>query len=55
MMNICIFMAESNFKENNFDSDGLMKMSDTQEDLSYILDLTSMRTAQLNDVRNWVR
>ena len=41
--------SESNFKEDGFDSDGIMMMLGTQENLSYSLDLTSMRTTQLNN------
>ena len=48
MMNICMFMLESNLEENGFNNDVLMTMSDT-EYLSYPSDLTSMRIAQLND------
>ena len=47
-MNMCMFISESNFKEDGFNSNILMTMSDTQEDSSYTLDFTSMWTAQLN-------
>ena len=49
MMNMCIFMSESDFEGDGFNSNVLMSMSDTQQDSSYALDLQSMRTAQLND------
>ena len=47
---MCMFMSESNLKEDDFDSDVLMTLSDTQENTTYALDLQLMRTAQLNDV-----
>ena len=46
---MCMYMSESNFEEDGFDSDGLRTMSDTQEDSSHPLNFTSMRTAQLNN------
>ena len=49
MMNMCMFMLESNFKEDGFDSNVLMSLLDTSEDLLYVLDLHAMRTAQLAD------
>ena len=49
--NRCMFMLESNFKEVRFDSNVLVKISDTQEELPFLLDLQSMREAQLNDNR----
>jgi len=48
MMNICIFLLESDFKEDNFDNDVLMIMLDTN-DSSYALDLESIQTAQMVD------
>ena len=42
-------MLESNFEVDGYNSNILMIMLDTQEEDSYPLDLTSMRTAQLND------
>ena len=49
MMNMCIFMLESNFKEDGFNSDVLMTLSDIEEDCLYALDLQLMRTAQMNN------
>ena len=49
--NRCMFMLESNFKEVRFDNNVLVKISDTQEELPFLLDLQSMREAQLNDNR----
>ena len=49
MMNMCMFMSESNVEEDGFDSDALMTLLDTQQDLLYALDIQSMRTTQLND------
>lgn len=47
-MNICIFLLESDFKEDGFDTDVLMTMSDTEVTL-YVLDLKSIRKVQLNN------
>lgn len=43
-----MFMSKLYFKENQFDNDVLMTMSDTEEP-SYLLDPRSMRAAQLNN------
>ena len=48
MMNICMFLLESNFRENRFDDDAVMTMKEVDES-SYPLTLKSMRTAQLED------
>ena len=48
MMNICMFLSDSNFKADGFDSVKLITIAGTQDrDLSYALDLTLMCTAQL--------
>ena len=44
MMNICMFLSESEFEED----DAVMTMAEV-EDPSYPLDLKSMQKAQLND------
>ena len=41
MMNICMILFESDFKEDGFDIDVLMTMLD-MDDSSYLLDLESM-------------
>ena len=48
MMNICMFLLETEFKEDGFDDDTVMTMAEV-EDPYYPLDLKSMREAQLND------
>ena len=48
MMNICMFLSESEFEEDGFDDDAVMTMKEVDES-SYPLDLKSMRTAQLDD------
>ena len=53
MMNICMFLSESEFEEDGFDDDAVMTMKEVDES-SYPLDLKSMRTAQLDD-ENLVR
>ena len=50
MMNICMFLSESEFEEDGFDNDVLMSVSESEYP-SYVLDLKSMREAQLNDER----
>ena len=45
-MNICMFLSESEFEEDSFDSDVLMSMTET-DDPSYVLDLRSMQESQL--------
>ena len=49
IMNACMFMSESNFKEDGFDSQLLMTMPDTLDESSCPLDLISTQIAQLND------
>ena len=48
MMNICMFLSESEFEEDGFNDDAMMTMIEI-DDPSYALDLKSMREAQLND------
>ena len=48
MMNICMFLSETEFEEDDFDNDAVMTMSKV-DDPSYPLDLKSMREAQLID------
>ena len=48
MMNICMFLSESNFEEDGFDDDAVMTMKEVDES-SYPLDLKSMRRAQLDN------
>ena len=48
MMNICMFLSESEFEDDGFDDDAVMTMEEVDES-SYPLDLKSMRTAQLED------
>ena len=48
MMNVYMFLSESEFEEDGFDDDAVMTMAEVDE-LSYPLDLKSMREAQLND------
>ena len=45
-MNICMFLLESEFEKDSFDSDVLMSMTET-DDPSYVLDLKSMQESQL--------
>ena len=47
-MNICMFLSESEFKDDGFDDDAVMTMKEMDES-SYSLDLKSMRTVQLED------
>jgi hypothetical protein len=49
MMNLCMFMSESNFAEDGFDCDNNILMTASDIESSYPLDLQSMQTAQLND------
>ena len=49
MMNLFVFMSESNLEEDGFDSDVSMTLLNTQQNMSYTLDLQSIRTAQLHD------
>ena len=53
MMNICMFLLEAEFEEDDFDDDVVTTMTEA-EDLSYPLDLKSMREAQLNN-KNLIR
>ena len=48
MMNICMFLSESEFEENEFDDDAMMTMAEV-EDPSYGLDLKLMQEIQLNN------
>ena len=48
MMNICMFLFESEFEEDGFDDDAVMTLAEV-EDPSYALDLKLMQEAQLND------
>ena len=48
MMNMCMFLLESEFEEDGFNDDVVMTMVEV-EDPSYSLDLKSMQEAQLND------
>ena len=48
MMNICMFLSESEFEEDNFNNDAIMTMTEL-EDPSYALDLKLMQEAQLNN------
>ena len=48
MMNVCMFLSKIEFEEDGFDDDAVTTMAEV-EDLSYSLDLQSMREAQLND------
>ena len=42
MMNICMFLSESEFEEDGFDDDAVMTMAEVNES-SYPLDLKSMK------------
>ena len=48
MMNIYMFLLESEFEEDGFDNNAVMIMAEVDES-SYPLDLKSTRKAQLND------
>ena len=53
MMNICMFLSESEFEDDGFnddcdDEEGLLAMTEMEES-AYALDLKSMREAQLDD------
>ena len=48
MMNICMFLSESEFEEDGFDDDAVMTMVEVDKS-SHPLDLKSMREAQLDD------
>ena len=48
MMNICMFLLESEFEDDGLDDDAVMTMKEMDES-SYPLDLKSMRLAQLED------
>ena len=48
MMNICMFLLESEFEDDGLDDDAVMTMKEVDKS-SYPLDLKSMRTAQLED------
>ena len=48
VMNICMFLLESEFKEDCFDDDVMMSMTKT-DDPPYVLDLKSMQKAQFSD------
>ena len=41
MMNMCMFLSESEFEEDGFDDDVVMSMAEV-DDPSYALDLKSM-------------
>ena len=48
MMNMCMFLSESEFEEDGFDRDVIMAMIETIDPL-YALDFKLMLEAQLND------
>ena len=48
MMNICMFLSESEFEDDGLDDDAVMTMKEVDES-SYPLDLKLMRTEQLED------